>query len=118
MRSTLDLMNALPQDDEQLQRMRESLRASLAHEAKVDKDEGSHVQFLAAGAVIILVCLICSYFVMQPPGTGHTRSELHSVFILLAVIFYVVGAAAIVHAAHLFGRNQHLFHRKSAPPTT
>jgi hypothetical protein len=117
MRATLELMNALPQDDEQLQRMRESLRASLAHEAKVDKDEGSHVQFLIGGAVIILICLVCSYFVMQPPGTGHTRSEVHSVFILLALIFYVVGAAAIVHAAHLFGRNQHLFHRKAAPPT-
>jgi hypothetical protein len=117
MRATLELMQALPQDDDQLQRMRESLRASLAHEARVDKDEGSHVRFLTAGAGIILVCLVCSYFVMQPPGTGSTRSELHSLFILLALIFYVIGAAAIVHAAHLFGRNQHLFHKKSAPPT-
>jgi hypothetical protein len=117
MRATLELMQALPQDDEQLQRMRESLRMSLAHEARVDKDEGSHVRFLTAGAIIIVICLVCSYFVMQPFGTGRARSEVHSVFILLALVFYVVGAAAIVHAAHLFGRNQHLFHKRTAPPT-
>ena len=111
MRSTLELMQALPQDDEELQRMRESLRSSLAREARIDKDQESHRPFLAVGAVIILVCLVCSYFVMQPPGSGHTRTELHSVFILLALVFYVVGAATVVHAAHLFGRNQHLFRK-------
>ena len=117
MRSTLELMQALPQDDEELAKMHQSLRASLAHEARVDKDEGSHVRFFTAGAIIIVVCLVCSYFVMQPFGTGQTRSEVHSLFILLALVFYVIGAAAIVHAAHLFGRNQHLFHKRSAPPT-
>lgn len=116
MRSTLELMQALPEDDDELVRMRQSLRASLAHEARVDREEGSHVRFFTAGALIIVVCLVCSYFVMQPPGSGRTRSELHSVFILLALVFYVVGAAAIVHAAHLFGRNSHLFHKSSAPP--
>jgi hypothetical protein len=116
MRATLDLMKALPEEDLDLNKTREFLRNSLMRESKVDKDEGSHVRFFVFGAVIILVCLVCSYFVMQPPGSGHTRSELHSAFILLALIFYVVGAAAVVHAAHLFGRNQHLFHRKGAAP--
>jgi hypothetical protein len=112
MRATLELMNALPPDDDELQLMRESLRASLAHEARVDKDEGRHVRFLAAGAAIILVCLVCSYFVMQPPGSGRTREQLHSVFILLALVFYVVGAVMVVHGAHLLGRNMHLFHKR------
>ena len=115
MRATLKLMNKLPPDEE-LKPMRDSLRASLAHEAKVDRDEGSHVRFLAAGAGIILACLVCSYFVMQPPGNGQTRDQLHSLFILLALVFYVVGAAVVVHGAHLLGRNLHLFHKRSATP--
>lgn len=113
MRATLKLMNDLPPDEE-LNPMRESLRASLAHEARVDKDEGTHVRFLAAGAAIILACLVCSYFVMQPPGSGDTREQLHSIFILLALVFYVVGAAVVVHGAHLLGRNLHLFHKRDA----
>jgi hypothetical protein len=117
MRATLDLMQALPADDEKLQAVRDQLRASLAHEARLDKDESSHRQFFFFGSAVFLVCLACSYFVMQPPGSGHTRSELHSVFILLTLVFYVVGAVAVVHAAHLFARNQHLFH-KHVPPVS
>jgi hypothetical protein len=115
MKATLELMQALPNDVE-FEPTKEFLRDSLKHESKADKDGGSHRRFLVAGAAIILVCLVFSYFVMQPPGSGQTQSELHSVFILLALIFYVVGAAAVVHAAHLFGRNQHLFHKQDPSP--
>ena len=45
---------------------------------------------------------------MQPPGGGQTESQLRSLFILLALIAYVVGAAVFVHGVHLLGRRYHL----------
>jgi protein-S-isoprenylcysteine O-methyltransferase Ste14 len=108
MKATLELINLLPDDEEEL---KSALRNSLRREAKVDRSSSLHVQYLALGALVILACLVCSYFVMQPPGSGQTRSELHSLFILLALAFYVVGAVAVVHGAHLLGRNLHLFRR-------
>ena len=61
-----------------------------------------------------MACLVCSYFVMQTPGHGQEQDRLHSLFILLALVLYVVGAAVLVHGAHLLGRNLHLF-SKSEP---
>src|SRR4051812_41814013 len=81
MKSTLELINLLPDDEGD---MKQALRNSLRREAKVDRDSSHHVEFLGAGALIIVACLVCSYFVMEPPGSGQTRDELHSVFILLA----------------------------------
>ena len=108
MKSTLELISLLPDDE---QEMKTALRNSLRREARVDRDSSNHVQFLGAGALIIVACLICSYFVMQPPASGETRRELHSLFILLALVFYVVGAAVLVHGAHLLGRSLHMFRK-------
>jgi hypothetical protein len=113
MKSTLELINLLPDDEGD---MKQALRNSLRREAKVDRDSSHHVEFLGAGALIIVACLVCSYFVMQPPGSGETRDELHSVFILLALVFYVVGAAVVVHGAHLLGRNLHIFRKVDPTP--
>jgi hypothetical protein len=114
MRATLELMEAVPADDEELQRMRDMLKRSLAREARIDKDSSNHLEFLVGGSVIIVACLVCSYFVMQTPGHGQEQDRLHSLFILLALVLYVVGAAVLVHGAHLLGRNLHLF-SKSEP---
>ena len=111
MKATIELINLLPDDE---QEMKQALRNSLRREAKVDRDSSHHVRFLGAGALIIVACLVCSYFVMQPPGSGDTRSRLHSVFILLALVLYVVGAAVVVHGAHLLGRNLHIFRKVDA----
>src|SRR4051794_20643922 len=113
MKSTLELINLLPDDEGD---MKQALRNSLRREAKVDRDSSHHVEFLGAGALIIVAGLVCSYFVMQPPGSGQTRDELHSVFILLALVFYVVGAAVVVHGAHLLGRNLHIFRKVDPAP--
>lgn len=113
MKATLELIGMLPDDEDE---MKQALRTSLRREAKIDRDSSHHARFLGVGALIILTCLVCSYFVMQPPGSGQTRSELHSVFILLALVFYVVGAAVVVHGAHLLGRNMHIFRSVDSDP--
>ena len=113
MKATIELINLLPDDEEEMKR---ALRNSLRREARVDRDSSPHVRFLAVGALIILACLVCSYFVMQPPGSGQTRDQLHSVFILLALVFYVVGAVVVVHGAHLLGRNMHIFRKVDPGP--
>jgi protein-S-isoprenylcysteine O-methyltransferase Ste14 len=105
MKATLELITALP-DDEDFKKTKQSLRNSIVREAKVDRDSSNHKSFIVAGAVIILACLGCSYLVMQTPGDN---DQLHSLFILLAVVLYVVGAAVLVHGVHLLGRNLHLF---------
>jgi quinol-cytochrome oxidoreductase complex cytochrome b subunit len=110
MRATLELIAALP-DDEEFRETKQALRNSVRREAKVDRDSSNHTAFMVAGAVIILACLGCSYLVMQTPGDN---DQLHSLFILLAVVLYVVGAAVLVHGVHLLGRNLHLF-SKSDP---
>ena len=110
MRATLELIAALP-DDKEFEETKQSLRNSIRREAKVDRDSSNHTSFIAAGAVIIVACLCCSYLVMQTPGDN---DQLHSLFILLAVVLYVVGAAVLVHGVHLLGRNLHLF-SKSDP---
>lgn len=55
-----------------------------------------------------MACLVFTYLIMQPPGGGQTESQLRSLFILLALIAYVVGAAVFVHGVHLLGRRYHL----------
>ncbi|WP_142998240.1 hypothetical protein, partial [Streptococcus pneumoniae] len=81
MKATIELIGMLPDEEEE---MKQALRNSLRREAKIDRDSSGHGRFLVVGGLIILACLVCSYFVMQPPGSGETRSQLHSIFVLLA----------------------------------
>src|SRR3954471_8458048 len=101
------LLKELP-DDPELNDTRDWLKRALGHEAHVDK-KSSHRPFLWWGAGSLLLCLVFTYLVMQPPGDGEAEDKARSLFILLAVIYYVVGAAVFVHGAHLLGRRYHLF---------
>jgi heme A synthase len=112
MRATVGLMSELP-DEEAFIETKNMLRNSLRREAGVDRDTSNHKRFISGGAVIIVACLVCSYFVMQTPDGEH-QDQWHSGLILLAVVLYVVGAAVLVHGVHLLARNLHLF-SKSDP---
>ena len=107
MRATAELLNNLPPDQE-LDDTRTWLKGALRHEAHLDK-KTSHKPFLRWGVASLVLCVISTYFVMQPPSKGLTESEWRSVFILIALVAYVVGAAVFVHGIHLLGRRYHLF---------
>jgi hypothetical protein len=107
MTATVALLKELPEDPE-LDATRSWLKNALAREAHLDRDV-PHKRYLLRGIGIFGLCLCFSYLVMQPPGDGRTESELRSLFILLAVASYVVGAAVFVHGVHLLGRRLHLF---------
>jgi hypothetical protein len=113
MRSTVQLLTDLP-DDPELDPTRVWLKKALAREAHLDRDTGSHRPFMIWGAAIIAVCLVFTFLVMQPPSDGQLESQLRSVFILLAVVSYVVGAAVFVHGVHLLGRRYHMFSASEA----
>jgi hypothetical protein len=107
MKATAELLKELPPDAE-LNDTRDWLKRALAHEAHLDK-KTSHRPFLWWGAGSLLLSLVFTYLVMQPPGTGEAEDKARSFFILLAVVAYVVGAAVFVHGVHLLGRRYHLF---------
>jgi hypothetical protein len=108
MSATAQLLRDLPDDDPELEDTRDWLRRALSHEAHVDK-KSAHRPFLWCGAGIFVLCLVFTYLVMQPPGDDDAQDQWRSLFILLAVITYVVGAAVFVHGVHLLGRRYHLF---------
>ena len=107
MRAAVELLKDLP-DDRELDNTRDWLKHALGHEAHVDK-KTSHRKFLWWGAVSLALCLVSTYFVMQPPDNGLSEGQWRSVFILVALVAYVVGAAVFVHGVHLLGRRYHLF---------
>ena len=107
MKATAELLKELPPDPE-LNDTRDWLKRALGHEAHIDK-KSSHRPFLWWGAGSLLLCLVFTYLVMQPPGDGEAEDKARSFFILLAVVAYVVGAAVFVHGVHLLGRRYHLF---------
>jgi hypothetical protein len=108
MAATAQLLKDLP-DDAELNDTRDWLRGALKHEAHLDTKKTSHRPFLWCGAGIIALSLVFTYLVMQPPGQDDAQDKWRSLFILLAVITYVVGAAVFVHGVHLLGRRYHLF---------
>jgi hypothetical protein len=108
MAATAQLLKELPDDDPELEGTRDWLRHALGHEARLDK-KTSHRPFLWCGAGIFALCLVFTYLVMQPPGQDDEQDKWRSLFILLALITYVVGAAVFVHGVHLLGRRYHLF---------
>jgi hypothetical protein len=108
MSATAQLLKDLP-DDPELQDTRDWLKRALGHEAHVDK-KSTHRKFLWLGAGIFAICLASTYAVMHPPSWGRLADdEWQSVFILVALVAYVVGAAVFVHGVHLLGRRYHLF---------
>jgi len=111
MRATVSLLHDLP-DDPELDPTRAWLKRALAREARMDREGQSHTAFMVWGAAIIALCLVFTFLVMQPPGDGARESQLRSLFILLAVVFYAVGAAVFVHGVHLYGRRIHMFSEK------
>jgi hypothetical protein len=107
MRATAELLKEV-RDDPELKDTQAWLKDALRHEAHIDR-KPTHGGFLWWGAGSLGVCLVFTYLIMQPPGDGRTESQLRSLFILLALIAYVVGAAVFVHGVHLLGRRYHLF---------
>ena len=107
MSATAQLLRDLP-DEPELKDARDWLKGALRHEAHIDR-KTSHRPFLRWGAASLVVCLVFTYLVMEPPGHGHTENELRSLFILVALVAYVIGAAVFVHGVHLLGRRYHLF---------
>src|SRR3954466_3444756 len=95
MKATAELLKELPLDPE-LNDTRDWLKRALGHEAHVDK-KSSHRPRLWRGAGSLLLCQLCTYLVMQPPRDGGAEDKARSLFILLALISYVVGAAVFVH---------------------
>jgi hypothetical protein len=107
MKATLELLKDLPEESD-FDDTRTWLRNALRGEAHLDRVV-PHKRYMLRGLGVFAVCLVFSYLVMQPPGSGQTESELRSLFILLAVASYAVGLAIFLHGVHLLGRHLHMF---------